>query len=165
MARRDVGTTFGVSVGSVNRLVVPRRRTVIGARFGAPGRPHTIAPAQPAALWTQVEAHADATLDEQAQVGIRPMAWYGAQRTDARTGACALGLDAATTTRAATARDEQQRQPWRARVSAQHADHGVVIDEYGSNLNLTPRYARAPKGQRAVGQVARTTPIRRCVRR
>jgi len=33
-----------------------------------------------------------------------------------------------------------------------------VIDECGSNLNLTPRYARAPKGQRAYGQVPRNTP-------
>jgi transposase len=31
----------------------------------------------------------------------------------------------------------------------------VVIDECGSNIALTPLYARAPKGQRAYGSVAR----------
>jgi transposase len=34
----------------------------------------------------------------------------------------------------------------------------IVIDECGSNLNLTPRYARAPRGVRAVGRVPRNTP-------
>jgi len=34
----------------------------------------------------------------------------------------------------------------------------VIIDECGSNLDLTPRYARAPRGQRALGSVPRNTP-------
>jgi transposase len=34
----------------------------------------------------------------------------------------------------------------------------VIIDECGSNLNLTPRYARAPRKQRAFGSVPRNTP-------
>lgn len=38
------------------------------------------------------------------------------------------------------------------------ADDLIVIDECGSNLNLTPRYARAPRGQRAIGYVPRNTP-------
>lgn len=35
----------------------------------------------------------------------------------------------------------------------------VVIDESGSNLNLTPRYARAPRGKRAVDATPRNTPV------
>jgi transposase len=34
----------------------------------------------------------------------------------------------------------------------------VIVDETGSNLNLTPRYGRAPRGTRAVGSVPRNTP-------
>ncbi len=34
----------------------------------------------------------------------------------------------------------------------------MIVDESGTNLNLTPRYARAPRGQRAYGQVPRNTP-------
>lgn len=59
---------------------------------------------------------------------------------------------------AATERDEVQRQQWRDRVSQHYAAEFVVIDECGTNLNLTLRYARAPKGQRAYGQVPRNTP-------
>jgi transposase len=33
-----------------------------------------------------------------------------------------------------------------------------VLDEFGSNLNLTRRYARAPRGQRVVATVPRNTP-------
>jgi len=33
----------------------------------------------------------------------------------------------------------------------------VIVDECGSNINLTPRYARAPRGARAYGQVPRNT--------
>ena len=32
------------------------------------------------------------------------------------------------------------------------------MDESGTNVNLTPRYARAPRGQRATGKVPRNTP-------
>lgn len=44
---------------------------------------------------------------------------------------------------------------------AQHevyADDLVVLDEFGSNLNMTRRYARAARGQRAVDRIPRNTP-------
>jgi hypothetical protein len=34
----------------------------------------------------------------------------------------------------------------------------VIFDERGSNLNLTPLYARAPHNQRAYGSIPRNTP-------
>lgn len=34
----------------------------------------------------------------------------------------------------------------------------VVLDECGSNLDLTPRYPRLPRGVRAIGRVRRNTP-------
>ncbi len=34
----------------------------------------------------------------------------------------------------------------------------MVVDEFGSNLNMTRRYARAVRGQRAVAAVPRNTP-------
>jgi transposase len=39
-------------------------------------------------------------------------------------------------------------------------DDFVIVDECGSNINLTPRYARAPRGQRAFGSVPRNTPAK-----
>jgi transposase len=56
-----------------------------------------------------------------------------------------------------------ERDPWnRARFAVEQYDVDpadvVVIDEFGSNLDMTPRYARAPRGERAVASVPRTTP-------
>lgn len=56
-----------------------------------------------------------------------------------------------------------ERDPWeRARFLVEQEDVDpadvVVIDEFGSNLDLTRRYARAPRGERAVGSIPRNTP-------
>jgi transposase len=56
-----------------------------------------------------------------------------------------------------------ERDPWeRARFAVEQQDVDaaavVVIDEFGSNLDLTRRYARAPRGERAVATIPRTTP-------
>ena len=60
-----------------------------------------------------------------------------------------LGLDAQKKTLGAAERDEPQRQAFRARIVQRAADDFVIVDEMGSNINLTPRYGRAPRGQRA----------------
>lgn len=39
----------------------------------------------------------------------------------------------------------------------------VVVDEFGSNLDLTRRYSRAPLGQRACGAIPRNTPANQTV--
>ena len=56
-----------------------------------------------------------------------------------------------------------ERDPWeRARFAVAREDVDaadlVVIDEFGSNLDMTPRYARAPRGERAVASMPRNTP-------
>jgi transposase len=56
-----------------------------------------------------------------------------------------------------------ERDPWeRARFLIEREqidpDDVVVIDEFGSNLDLTRRYARAPRGERAVASLPRNTP-------
>lgn len=45
----------------------------------------------------------------------------------------------------ATERDEAERAAWRRQI----------VDESSANISLTPRYARAPKGERAYGAVPR----------
>ncbi len=57
----------------------------------------------------------------------------------------------------ATERNESARDEHRERVARRAADDFVVVDECGSNINLTPIYARAPKGARAYGHVPRNT--------
>lgn len=58
----------------------------------------------------------------------------------------------------AAERDEHQRQSFRDHLSVQAAADFVIVDESSTNLNLTPRYARAPSNQRAYGSVPRNTP-------
>ncbi len=42
-------------------------------------------------------------------------------------------------------------------MKSREAGDFVVVDECGSNVNLTPRHARSPKGERAYGAVPRNT--------
>jgi transposase len=55
----------------------------------------------------------------------------------------------------ASERKAEERAAWRAEVSRLPADQFVFVDECGSNIALTPLYARAPKGERATGSVPR----------
>jgi transposase len=55
----------------------------------------------------------------------------------------------------ASERREQERAAWREQVSTLDVSQFVFVDECGSNIALTPLFARAPKGQRAYGSVPR----------
>jgi transposase len=61
-------------------------------------------------------------------------------------------LDASKKTIAATERDEAARAAWWARIAALDPARLVFVDETGSHRGLTPRYARAPRGERAPGR-------------
>jgi hypothetical protein len=70
---------------------------------------------------------------------------------------------AASACRAKKSLKASEPDPWeRARFLVQQQDLDpndvVVIDEFGSNLDMTPRYARAPKGERAVAALPGNTP-------
>ena len=56
---------------------------------------------------------------------------------------------------AASERSQEERASWREQVKEREASQLVVVDECGSNIALTPLYARAPKGQRATDSVPR----------
>ncbi len=76
---------------------------------------------------------------------------------DGRARDSSLRLDTEKKTLGATERDEEARAAYRTQVAQYAQDQVVVVDECGSNINLTPTYARAPKGERAVDQVPRNT--------
>ncbi len=52
----------------------------------------------------------------------------------------------------ATERDEKERSAWRDRVRSIDSKKLLFVDECGTNISLTPVYARAPKGERAYGK-------------
>ena len=64
-------------------------------------------------------------------------------------------MDAKKKSLGATERNEEERAAWRENASQLSTDHLVFIDECGSNIALTPLYARVPKGERARGRVPR----------
>ena len=76
---------------------------------------------------------------------------------DVRSSDTAPGVDAKKRSVGATERDEGARAEYRQRVKRRLASGFVVVDECGSNVNLTPRYARAPRGERAYGKAPRNT--------
>jgi transposase len=67
-------------------------------------------------------------------------------------------LDAAKKTLSAREHNPPARHAVRERIVTGAAEDIIVIDECGSNLTLTPRSARAPRGERAGGDVPPTTP-------
>ena len=55
----------------------------------------------------------------------------------------------------ATERDEEQRSAFRERLRGVDPRRLVFVDESSTNIAFTPRYARAPKGERAYGKAPR----------
>ncbi|MDP9478856.1 MAG: IS630 family transposase [Actinomycetota bacterium] len=58
-------------------------------------------------------------------------------------------------TLAAAERDEEARNSWRGRLSGVDPKRLVFVDESSTNIAFTPRYARAPRGERAHGKAPR----------
>ncbi len=55
----------------------------------------------------------------------------------------------------ASERDDEERAAWWAATQTLDPARFVFVDESGTNLSLTPRYGRAPRGERVVGSVPR----------
>lgn len=55
----------------------------------------------------------------------------------------------------ASERDDAARAAWREQEALTAATQYVFVDECGMQTNMTPRYARAPRGERAYGSVPR----------
>ncbi len=55
----------------------------------------------------------------------------------------------------ASERDEEARGAWRERLSSVDAERLVFVDESSTNVAFAPRYARAPRGERAKGSAPR----------
>ena len=71
--------------------------------------------------------------------------------------ACQAGpwLDAKKKTIRASEQKEAERAAWRKQAASLPSQDLVFVDETGSHIAMTPLYAYAPRGQRAVGKVPR----------
>jgi transposase len=82
-------------------------------------------------------------------------AWGTGQHRDHESSYQAHRLDTQKKSLGATERREEERASYREQVKPLEANRLVFVDESGSNIALTPLYARAPQGQRAYGRVPR----------
>lgn len=67
----------------------------------------------------------------------------------------ACRLDAKKKSLIASERDEAARAAFRAKSALWEAARLIFIDESGTQTTMTPRYSRAPRGERAVGRAPR----------
>jgi transposase len=63
----------------------------------------------------------------------------------------------------ASEQDPEQRQVWWEQMAQVPPEQLVFVDESGATIMLTPRYGRAPRGQRCVGVVPRNWGLRTTV--
>ena len=80
--------------------------------------------------------------------------WGAGQSRDDESGQhSALRVDAKKKSRRASERDETKRAGWREQTRDIDPARFVWVDETGSDLGMTRPYSRAPRGQRAYGDV------------
>jgi len=65
------------------------------------------------------------------------------------------GVELQKKTLAATERDEEKRSAFRERLGGVDPKRLIFVEESSTNVALTPRYARAPRGERAHGKAPR----------
>src|SRR5438552_9982566 len=65
----------------------------------------------------------------------------------------ALGWTRKKKTLIASGQNEAERVSWREQAKALPTQDLVIVDETGSRINMTPLYAYAPRGKRAIGNV------------
>src|SRR5215472_12074476 len=153
-ARAEIIQLFGVSRATIKRYVRQRRETGHLRPRLLPGRPPKRAAPLQAGLVTQLEAHADATLEMHCQIWEQTSGVRVSVSTMSRIIKC-IGWTRKKKTLGATERNEEARAAWREQRLQLDARKLVVIDECGSHIGLTPLYARAPKGKRVYGCVPR----------
>jgi transposase len=147
MPRREVERVFGVSRATIQRYV--RRRRETGDLAPRPHRgPGGRAAAPPGGC---PRCHPGRTL-RLVRAGGRGA---GLDRHDEPGHRQAPGLDPEKKTLSATERDEAARAAWRERVAGVEPTRFVFVDETGSHLGLVRLYARAPRGERALGSAPR----------
>jgi len=157
MPRQEIVVTFALSIGTLKRWLAKERTGSDLRPKSPPGRLPIITPDQHATLEAQLHAHTDVTLAEHAALWNAAHATTLSQWTLGRA-IRRLGWTRKKKTLAASERDATKQEQFRARIAERAASDFVIVDEMGSNLNLTPRYACAPRGERAKGSVPRNTP-------
>jgi transposase len=145
---------FGVSSATIKRYLKQRREEGHVRPKAFPGRPPKKRAQVEAGVLPQLQAYGDAMLEQHCAMweqahGERVSRWTMSRAIKR------LGWTRKKKSLGATERNEEERAAWRTNASKLPTEALVFIDETGSNIALTPLYARAPKGERARGSVPR----------
>lgn len=152
--RAEVAQLFGVSLATIKRYLKQRREEGHVRPKAIPGRPPKKRAQVEADVLPQLQVHDDATLEQHCAMWEQTHSERVSRRTMSRA-IMKLGWTRKKKSVGATERNEEERAAWREKASNLPTDALVFIDETGSNIALTPLYARAPKGERARGTTPR----------
>src|SRR3984893_13739868 len=86
---------------------------------------------------------------------VASLAWPPGQPCQHHACQAGSGLDAKKKTLRASEQKEAERAAWRTQAADLPSQDLVFIDETASHIAMTPLYAYAPRGERAVGKVPR----------
>jgi len=148
----DVAAFFGNDPSTIYRWRRQRARTGSGVVSLRSGRPSLLAPGQAAELDAQVAAHPDATLS-QALRAVGDGAWRPAVALSHDPLGARAWVHARKKTLIAREQDADARAAWRKEVATLDSAQLIFLDETSTPTNLTPRFARARRGQRVLGRV------------
>ena len=102
------------------------------------------------AVESQPRCHPRAALPD-----VGSLAWYQGECCQYHACQADPGLDAKKKTIRASEQKEAERAAWRNQAADLPSQDLVFVDETGSHIAMTPLYAYAPRGERAVGKVPR----------
>jgi transposase len=149
-SHRQIAARFRVNVSTITRLLQLRRQTgSLDPRPHGGGKPPTLEHDGLERLRGVVQQRPDATLAQLRQHlnlnGSIMIVWRGLQK---------LAITRKKKTQHADERDrpdvQKKRRSFRRKVKAIEPKRLVFVDETGVTTSMTPTYARAPRGQRAV---------------
>jgi transposase len=149
-----VAKTFSVSVATIKRYLKQRREMGHILPKAIPGRPAVKGAVLQAHLRAQLEAYPDATREKHCQMFEAAHGIVVSPASISRARA-ALGWTRKKKTVRASEQNETARAVWREQARQLPSQDLVFVDETGSHIAMTPLYAYAPRGRRAVGKVPR----------
>lgn len=153
--RREVSELLGISVSTISRYVKLKASGSEIAPKPSPGRKTKILRnhAHESALWRQLEEN-DRYFGRASPI-VREGAGRSRLRSDDEPRSEKARMDFQKRSMASSERDEQRRGAFGEYVKSIVTERFVFVDECSTNIALSPIYARAPKGERALGKAPR----------
>ena len=153
-SQATVAEMFSVSVATIKRYLKRRREVGHVLPKAIPGRPAVKGTVLRAHLRAQLEAHPDATREDHCRLFQQAHGITVSPASISRARAV-LGWTRKKKTIRASEQDDVARAAWREQAKQLPTQDVVIVDETGTQINMTPLYAYAPRGERAVGKVPR----------